>query len=137
MIKLSSIRLWKQALLGGLAALLLLSACQGAAGSQGAAQVVEAYFQALVAKDANQMINLSCAAWEASAKQEYDSFAAVETRLEDAACQAGEQDGEYNLVTCSGKIIASYGAEDLEIDLGERTYQTVQEGGEWRMCGSR
>lgn len=117
--------------------MFLLNACQGATNNSGAAQAVEAYFQALVVKDANQMINLSCAAWEASAKQEYDSFAAVETRLENVACQAGEQDNGVTLIICSGKIIASYGAEDLEIDLGERTYQAVQEGGEWRMCGSR
>ena len=32
-------------------------------------------------------------------------------------------------------IIANYGAEDLEIDVAEQAYRTVQEGGQWRVCG--
>jgi hypothetical protein len=115
--------------------LLALSACNGASGSDGAPAAVEGYLQALVAKNENQMINLSCAAWEAQAKQEFNSFSAVELKLENLDCQETGQQGEYTLVTCSGSMIASYGAEDLQIDVAERNYQLIQEGGEWRVCG--
>lgn len=117
----------------------LLAACGGASssGADEAAAVVEGYFQALNAKDVNTMIAHSCADWEAPARQEYDSFAAVETTLEGPECQTSGTEGETTLVACTGTIIASYGNEDLEIDLSERTYQVIEEGGEWRLCGYR
>ena len=115
--------------------LLALSACNGAGGSAGAPDAVQGYFQALVDKDENRMINLSCAAWEAQARQEYNSFAAVELKLENLECQEAGQAGDYTLIACSGVMIASYGAEDLEIDVAERNYRAIQESGEWRMCG--
>jgi len=115
--------------------LSLLSACNGAGGSAGAPAAVEGYLGALVSKDENRVINLSCAAWEAQARQEYNSFAAVELKLEGLKCQQVGQEGDYTLVACSGVMIASYGAEDLEIDVAERNYQVIQESGEWRMCG--
>ncbi len=83
------------------------------------------------------MINQACAQWESQAKLEFDSFAAVKVALEGPGCSETGQDGSVSLVNCSGKIIASYGEEDLIIDLAERTYQVVNEGGEWRMCGYR
>ena len=127
-------------LLCGMACFLLgaiLSACNGASTSQSAPAAIQAYLRALETKDANQMINLSCAAWESQARLEYDSFAAVKVVLENLSCKESGKDGEDTLVACTGKIIASYGAEDLVIDLQERTYLAVNEGGEWRMCGYR
>jgi hypothetical protein len=122
-----------------LAVLLLhtLSACSGSGQTNDAAAAIEAYNQALVAKDANQLANLSCATWEADAKNELDSFGAVSARLEEPSCQVSGKDGEYTLVTCTGKIIADYNGENLEINLGDRTYKAIQEGGDWRMCGYR
>lgn len=118
-----------------LLAWLGLSACNTVNSAAGAPAAVEGYLQALVAKDENQMINLSCAAWEAQAKQEFNSFSAVELKLENLECQTTGQQGEYTLVSCSGSMIASYGAEDLQIDVAERNYQLIQEGGDWRVCG--
>ena len=83
------------------------------------------------------MINHSCSDWESQAKLELNSFAAVEASLENLTCEISGQEGEYTLVDCRGIIIANYGAEVLEIDLQERTFQVLQEGGEWRMCGYR
>jgi hypothetical protein len=40
-------------------------------------------------------------------------------------------------VLCNGKIIATYDTEDQELDLSVRTYQVVEEGGEWLVCGVR
>ena len=118
-----------------LLAWLGLSACNTGTSAASAPAAVEGYLQALVAKDENQMINLSCAAWEAQAKQEFNSFSAVELKLENLECQTTGQQGEYTLVSCSGSMIASYGAEDLQIDVAERNYQLIQEGGDWRVCG--
>ncbi len=119
-----------------LACLILLSLA--ACGSKdSAATAVEGYLEALVAKDGTKLTNLSCADWEASAQVDLDSLVSVETSLKDLQCQDSETDGDYTLVTCTGSIVANYNGELQELDLSARTYQAVQEGGEWRMCGYR
>lgn len=115
--------------------LVLLTGCDGPTSSGDPAASVENYFQALQEKDVNKMISTSCADWEAQARQEFDSFAAVELTLEDLSCVSTSQDNDSALVTCTGAMIANYGVEDLEIDVADRNYQVVQEGGAWRMCG--
>ena len=119
----------------GLSIIILLTGCSGQKNSQDAPGAVQAYLKALTDKDQNQMINLSCAAWEAQAKQEYDSFAAVKLTLQDVSCKQSGQDASYTLVTCQGSILASYGTEDLKLELADRVFRAVQERGEWRMCG--
>ena len=99
------------------------------------AAAVEKYFQALVGKDINRLVDASCAAWESSARSEFESFGAVDVSLEKILCKESNIDGASALVTCTGKIIANYGNEVLEIDLADRTYQVIEEMGEWRMCG--
>jgi hypothetical protein len=116
--------------------LLIISSCSSESANN-APGAVEAYLGALVTKDENQMINQSCADWESQAKLELNSFAAVEASLENLNCEISGQAGDYILVDCRGIIIANYGAEVLEIDLQERTFQVLQEGDEWRMCGYR
>lgn len=103
----------------------------------GAAAAIEAYTQALVAKDAERLATLSCADWEDDAKTELESFGAVKTSLENVQCEQSGTDGELALVACSGKISADYNGEILEINLADRTYLAREEGGEWRMCGYR
>ncbi len=124
-------------LLLAILSLPVLSACTGGGQTNDAATAIEAYNQALVAKDSNGLANLSCASWEANAKNELDSFGAVSARLEQPSCQISGKDGEFTLVSCTGKIIADYNGENLEINLGDRTYKAIQEGGDWRMCGYR
>jgi outer membrane murein-binding lipoprotein Lpp len=114
---------------------LLLAGCSNANGSSGAPKAAEDYYQALVEKDENTMINLSCAAWEQDTKTMFTSFAAVDLDLEDLACQQDSLDGDKATVSCQGSLIANYGAEVLEIDIAERPFAVVKEGGEWRMCG--
>ncbi len=112
--------------------LLALAAC----GKQDApGQAVEAYYQALVDKDANRLVNLSCAEWEEQATLEVDSFEAVSAELKDASCQTSGEDGDAKLVTCTGVIVATYNDEQQELSLDRHTYRVVSEGGEWRMCG--
>lgn len=117
-------------------ATLMLTAC--ASGNDNApAKAVEDYLNALVAKDADRLSTLSCGEWEDDALLELDSFQAVTARLEGLACEQTGTDGDTALVLCNGKIIATYDTEDQELDLSVRTYQVVQEGGEWLVCGVR
>lgn len=116
---------------------IILVGCSTPGSTDPAPRAIESYLEALQGKDENQMIALSCAQWEAQAKLEYDSFAAVEIELQGPDCIKVGEDGQTVLVSCSGRIIAAYGDEDLVLELEDRTYQVVEEGGEWRMCGYR
>jgi hypothetical protein len=100
-------------------------------------QAVEDYLDALVEKDANRLTTLSCGEWEEDALLELDSFQAVTARLEGLACEQTGTDGDTALVLCKGNIVATYNNEDQQLDLSVRTYQVVQEGGEWLVCGTR
>jgi hypothetical protein len=122
-------------LIAGLLLLISLAGCSGGSTLPQAGSTVQSYLQALAAKDANKMMNLSCATWEPQAKVEYDSFAAVKLTTKDLACKETGKDGSASLVSCSGSITANYGAEELPIDVAGQTYRVVQEGGEWRVCG--
>jgi hypothetical protein len=113
----------------------MLASCSSAGQKSGAAVAVETYLRALASRDLNQMISGTCADWESQARLEYDSFAAVKLELKDLSCQETGQHQSYTLVACSGTIIANYGAEDLQIDVADQTFQVIQEGGEWRVCG--
>lgn len=125
--------LFPKVIIVSLMALFLLGACTTESGSASAA--IESYLQALVAKDANQLVAASCAAWEASARQELRTFDAVDVSLKMLDCQETESSGDTARVTCRGQITANYGNEVLEIDLADRSYTAVNEAGEWRMCG--
>ena len=100
-------------------------------------QAVEDYLNALVEKNANRLTTLSCGEWEEDALLELDSFQAVTARLEGVACEQTGTDGDTALVLCKGNIVATYNNEDQQLDLSVRTYQVVQEGGEWLVCGTR
>jgi outer membrane lipoprotein-sorting protein len=100
-------------------------------------QAVEDYLNALVEKDANRLTTLACGEWEDEALLELDSFQAVTARLEGLACEQTGTDGNNALVLCNGNIVATYNNEDQQLDLSVRTYQVVQEGGEWLVCGTR
>ena len=112
---------------------LVLAAC--ASSTELPAQVMEDYYQALTKKDLNTMISLACSEWEEQARNEYNSFGAVSTELQDLQCQTLSQDQAKAVVNCRGKIVANYGNEVLEIDLSKFTFKLVQQGGNWRFCG--
>ena len=114
--------------------LFSLAACAGASTGD-AGKVAEAFWQALVDKNDATLSSLSCVAYEQEALTTLESFRAVEVRLEVVTCSATPIDDATASVACQGKVVASYGAEDLEIDLSRRTYRAVKEGGDWRMCG--
>lgn len=115
---------------------LSLSAC-ASSNENAPAKAVEGYLNTLVAKDADRLSTLVCGDWEDEALLELDSFQAVTPRLDGLACEQTGTDGNTALVLCNGKIVATYNNEDQELDLSVRTYEVVQEGGEWLVCGTR
>jgi hypothetical protein len=111
--------------------LLMLSACGGAGGAGDPAGTVEAYMQAKAASDADTIRQLLCSEMESLQEREILTFESVsDVRVEDMACQ---QVGDSEVVSCSGKIVATYGTEDTEFPLA--SYRVVQEDGEWKWCG--
>ena len=114
----------------------LLSACASKR-DDAPAKAVEDYLNALVAKDSDRLTTLSCSDWEDDALLELDSFQAVTTKLDGMACMQTGTDGDTALVLCKGTIIATYNNENQELDLSTRTYQVVQQGGDWLVCGTR
>lgn len=114
----------------------LLSACGSTAGATaGPEKAVETYLNALVNQDVNRLTTASCKTWEEKARLEIDSFQAVKAKLDGVTCTKSGDEGASAKVSCTGKIVATYGNEDQEIPLDRRTYLVSQEGGEWRMCG--
>lgn len=115
---------------------LLLTACS-TSNADAPAKAVEDYLNALVAKDANKLPTLVCAEWEEDALIELDSFQAVTASLENVSCTQSGTDGDAALVHCTGDIVASYNNEDQRLDLSVRTYQVIEDGGDWLVCGTR
>ena len=124
----------KRIILFTLFASLLLTAC-GTTAAAGPEKTVEAYLNAMNEKDSTRLSTLSCADWEPTALMELDSFQAVSTTLEGLACAQTGTDGANALVTCQGKIVASYNGELQEVDLSARTYIAENSTGEWLVCG--
>jgi hypothetical protein len=99
--------------------------------------VVEEYLNALVSKDATQLSTLSCAEWAPYAATEMNSFQAVTATLQDLTCETTGTEGDMTLVVCGGTIATTYNDEQQQIDLSLRTYQVVEQGGEYLVCGYR
>lgn len=115
-------------------AIAILTAC--APNTDAPVQAVENYLNALVNKEAEKLPTLVCGEWEEDAIIELDSFQAVTARLEDVACSQTGTDGDTALVLCTGNIIATYNDEDQKLDLSTRTYQVIEQGGDWLVCGT-
>jgi hypothetical protein len=119
-----------------LASQLVLLACTSST-SDAPAQAVQSYLDALVAKDVERLPTLVCGEWEEDALIELDSLQAVSARLEGVACTQTGTEGDTALVDCTGNIVLTYDTEDQNIDLTNFTYQVIQEGGDWLVCGKR
>jgi hypothetical protein len=112
--------------------LLVLTACAGASTP---AATVENYFRALVGKDSQKAIGLSCAAWESNAQTDADTFSMYPATLEAMTCRDASTQGDVHLVQCTGQAILDYNGEKQTVDLSARVYKVIREGGDWRMCG--
>jgi hypothetical protein len=118
-------------LLAGIVLLIaLFAAC---AQHEDPKNVVEAYFTAAVAGDADKMRSISCDEWEAQADRQAQSFRTVQSTLQGMQCGKSGEDGSYTLVTCQGAIVMDYNGEQREFPL--ETYRVIQEDGTWHFCG--
>jgi hypothetical protein len=121
--------------------LLGLAACSPEASAPAAdlrtpaVQSLETYLQALVDKDEDTLVQMTCADWELNALLEFDAFGGVETELDDLTCEQVDSGDGTATVVCQGKILASYQDEVQEFDLSGRTYQMVEQSGDWLVCG--
>jgi hypothetical protein len=131
------LRLFFAGLALGLSAMALSACASSGAAEDSAARAVERYLQAVVAGDTSRVATLVCAAWEADAITEADSFLGVKAELKDMSCTNGATDAEGTTVNCRGQILATYGNEVQTFELSERAYLAKEEAGEWRMCGYR
>ncbi len=110
--------------------LLILAACS-VDGNSDPARTVEKYLTAKANSDAKTVRALLCSSMEANAEREAKAFSSVTgVRMDGMACQ---RQGQTDIVRCSGKIVALYGAEQTEFPL--TAYKVVQEDGEWKWCG--
>ncbi len=101
----------------------------------GPVQAVENYYQAITSRNEDLFVNSTCADWEEKGRVEFDSFQGVTSTLEDFSCKETGTDGDTTLVTCSGKIVASYGNEKMDFTLADRVHKVKNEAGDWRVCG--
>ena len=101
------------------------------------AKAVEDYWSVIAAKDDQRLPTLVCGDWEDDAMTVLDSLQAVSARLENLSCNQTGTDGNAALVDCTGKMILTYDTEDQEIDLSTFTYEVIEEGGDWLVCGTR
>ncbi|HSM70150.1 MAG TPA: hypothetical protein VK851_01275 [Anaerolineales bacterium] len=113
----------------------ILTAC--ASNTDAPVKAVENYLNALVNKEADRLPSLVCGEWEEDALIELDSFQAVTASLENVSCSQTGTDGDTSLVLCTGNIVATYNDEEQRLDLSTRTYQVVEQGGDWLVCGTR
>ncbi|MCK7481756.1 MAG: hypothetical protein M0C28_34725 [Candidatus Moduliflexus flocculans] len=115
---------------------IILSAC--ASSTDAPVQAVQNYLNALVNKEADKLPTLVCGEWEDDALIELDSFQAVTASarkcrlLPDQALTAMPPSS-----SAPGNIVATYNDEDQKLDLSTRTYQVIEQGGDWLVCGTR
>ncbi len=113
--------------------MLILSGCAGA--KDPAAVAVEKYLKGMVAGDAVQTSKMACKDFEDQAVKDADSFGGVKAELTSAVCSKTGSEGSAVLVSCAGKISATYGNEVQEFDLAGPVYSVVQQGSDWLVCG--
>jgi hypothetical protein len=117
--------------------ILFLSSLAACTPKDQAGKTVEQYLNALVNKDVEQMVSLSCSEWEEGAVQQADSFQAVKTQLEDLSCKETGIEGDFSLVTCSGSLVATYDAEEQVFPLDRQLYLVTNNDGDWCIGGTR
>ena len=112
-----------------------LAACSKQSKSSEAVRPVEAFYDAIVSQKRDRVGSIACAAWEKDALREVDAFMGVKSELKDFSCTVTEAGKEQAVVTCTGRIAASYGEEITDFPLDGRTHTVIKEQGEWRICG--
>ena len=100
-----------------------------------ATQSVEEYFQAIVEKNQDMLVSKVCTSYEPNAMMDFNTFAIVKTSLENFSCQTTTTNENGYDVNCQGSLQAKFGDELRTFDLSKRTFQVVEENGNWLICG--
>ncbi len=119
----------------GLICLLTLVACGQQGQPDNPVGAVESYLKLRVASDAPKMLAVSCKDWEGQASIEADSFKSMTANLDGLSCSQSGQDGAFTIVGCQGKIVTQYNGESRNWDLSQKPFKTIQEDGQWKVCG--
>jgi hypothetical protein len=117
--------------------LLFMAGCSGENSSNhsDAINVLDNYLQAFTEKNEAGMSKLVCEDWSSEALLEYDAFQSVKTQLEGLSCKVSGSEDDAVLITCQGKILASYQNEAQEFNLCKRIYRLEKAGPDWLVCG--
>lgn len=126
---------YKLSLLAVLAVILLSACAAPKKGASDAVKPVEAFYNAIVTQNRDQIGSIACAAWEKDALREVDAFMGVKSELKDFSCTVSEEGSDQAVVTCKGAIAASYGAEITNFPVDGKNFKVIKEQGEWRVCG--
>jgi len=111
----------------------VLTGCSTAVESDPSKATFE-YLQALSEKDKTRVINLSCKSWEEQASLEVDALLSVGAALNNVQCKVTGNEGNFQLVECSGLLDLTYNDEIRSLDLSPRVYSMGFEDGQWRVC---
>ncbi len=99
------------------------------------AKPVEAFYNAIVTQNRDQIGSIACSAWEKDALREVDAFMGVKSELKDFSCSVTQDGTDEAFVTCKGSIAASYGAEITNFPIEGKNHKVIKEQGEWHICG--
>lgn len=113
--------------------LVLALALVGCGSNSNPTKVIQQYLDARITSDVDKLRSLTCAALESKAVLEANSFRGRNAELQGVSCRETGKDGDYVIVICEGKIVATYQGEKSEFPAGN--YRMIQEDGEWKMCG--
>jgi hypothetical protein len=114
--------------------MLTLAACNSAQ-PDSPVGVVQSYVQARVTSDENKLLTLSCKDQESQAKRDADSFRSMKATLDSITCKQASEESPYTIVACEGKIVTEYAGETRDWNLADRNFKTIQEDGQWKVCG--
>lgn len=90
---------------------------------------VEAYLQAMVLGNAQQMTALSCTGRTQAIRSEVGEFGGANATLENMSCSIAGEDQDGVRVTCQGNIVFPNETRPLS------TYYAIEENNGWKFCG--
>jgi hypothetical protein len=119
----------------GLICTVGVASCSQQGSPDSPAKAIETYLNVRNSSDLPKMLATSCKDWEGKAQAEADSFKPMSASLQDMVCAENGKDGSFTIVICQGKLITQYNGESNTRDLADKPYRTIQEDGQWKMCG--
>jgi hypothetical protein len=115
---------------------IFLAGCSASTGKDSSTAALS-YLSGLAEKDKAAVIQNSCKTWEEQANLEVDALLSVGAKLNNVSCKKIGNEGDFELVNCTGALDLTYNDEIRSIDLSPRTYVMAMEGNSWRVCSYR